>query len=242
MMDRGGIVGETLYWVISTLFSDVGAHLAFVVLAARRPAAPDRRLHLAADRPQLQASAQRCARHARACGHRARTRPRRRPQAHRLRGAAGRAAHRGAAITSPRTSPPGEVEDRRGRGRGARRRGEDPLAQVEREIQRARARASSAARGHERPRALHAAGQAALCRDRVRGPELRAARAQAAAPVGQGPGARHVQPGRDLHARWWSRWAISASRPSSSAASPARASRATSCGSRPAPRSRRSRS
>ncbi len=33
MMDRGGIAGETLYWVVSTLFSNVGAHLTFVVLA-----------------------------------------------------------------------------------------------------------------------------------------------------------------------------------------------------------------
>ena len=32
MMDRGGIAGETLYWVTSTLFSNAGAHLAFVAL------------------------------------------------------------------------------------------------------------------------------------------------------------------------------------------------------------------
>ena len=33
-MDRGGLVGEVLYWAISSLFSDVGAHLAFVFALA----------------------------------------------------------------------------------------------------------------------------------------------------------------------------------------------------------------
>ncbi len=32
MMDRGGIVGETLYWATSTLFSRAGAHLVFAFL------------------------------------------------------------------------------------------------------------------------------------------------------------------------------------------------------------------
>jgi S-DNA-T family DNA segregation ATPase FtsK/SpoIIIE len=32
MMDRGGVAGETIYWATSTLFSNPGAHLAFVVL------------------------------------------------------------------------------------------------------------------------------------------------------------------------------------------------------------------
>ena len=32
IMDRGGIVGETLYWATSTLFSRAGAHLVFVFL------------------------------------------------------------------------------------------------------------------------------------------------------------------------------------------------------------------
>lgn len=29
-MDRGGLVGASLYWLTSTLFSDAGAHIAFV--------------------------------------------------------------------------------------------------------------------------------------------------------------------------------------------------------------------
>ncbi len=33
-MDRGGVVGDTLYWVLSSLFSRAGAHLAFVVAFA----------------------------------------------------------------------------------------------------------------------------------------------------------------------------------------------------------------
>jgi DNA segregation ATPase FtsK/SpoIIIE, S-DNA-T family len=33
-MDRGGLVGEALYWAISSLFSDPGAHLAFVFTLA----------------------------------------------------------------------------------------------------------------------------------------------------------------------------------------------------------------
>ncbi len=32
MMDRGGVVGEALYWTASTLFSHAGAHLAFVFM------------------------------------------------------------------------------------------------------------------------------------------------------------------------------------------------------------------
>ena len=32
MMDRGGVAGETLYWATSTLFSDAGAHLAFLFM------------------------------------------------------------------------------------------------------------------------------------------------------------------------------------------------------------------
>ncbi len=32
MMDRGGVAGETLYWGTSTLFSDAGAHLAFLFM------------------------------------------------------------------------------------------------------------------------------------------------------------------------------------------------------------------
>ena len=128
MMDRGGVVGEALYWATSTLFSHAGAHLVFFFLMAGgallltgrrigdlvggvRAAAAHTRERLANELEHARADARRA------------------PGAG-LRGARGRAAHRGPA-PGPRARPAGAVAAE-GEAIDAE---EDPLAQVEREIQ-----------------------------------------------------------------------------------------------------------
>ena len=154
-------------------------------------AACDRGFDLAADR----GPAERRPRDALARGRRARTCPRRCPKA--PPGARRRAAHRGhAPRAGGRCHRRGR--DRRGGGRGPRARGGGPPCAGRARHPGQGAGGPAPTGGHERSRAVHAAGQAPLGRHRVGGIELRAARPQAAAPVDEGPGARHLQPGRDL--------------------------------------------
>ena len=189
-MDRGGIAGETLYWVTSTLFSNAGAHLAFVVMLLGGLLLLTGRVHLPADRQRsmrLRSGAHGMRARAGAELERARADAAHSAPCSRS-PRASRASRRCA--TSPRTTPPARSRSSRPRTRrsSARRR-------IRSRRSSARSTAGSprpprAAGGHERPRALHAAGQAPLRRHRVGGTELLAARAQAAAPAprkGQGP-------------------------------------------------------
>ena len=128
MMDRGGVVGEALYWATSTLFSHAGAHLVFFFLMAGgallltgrrigdlvggvRAAAVHTRERLADELEHARADARRTG-----AG---------------LRGARGRARASRSCLPDPEPDPPvslaaeGDALDAE----------EDPLAQVEREIQ-----------------------------------------------------------------------------------------------------------
>ena len=96
MMDRGGVAGETLYWATSTLFSNAGAHLAFLFMFMGGLL-----LLTGASISQLIAGLRtRRPRPAFPRRRRARARTCRRAQANGVRGAAGRAAARGPASRS----------------------------------------------------------------------------------------------------------------------------------------------
>ena len=194
MMDRGGIAGETLYWATSTLFSNAGAHLAFVFLLLGGLL-----LLTGASISQLIAGLRsRRTRHAHARGRGAGPGPRgRSARAQGARGARGRAADRGACTTRPEHAPTGEVEIVAAEDEALEAEEEDPLARVEREI-RGREPARAPAGGHERSRSSsHRRASAA-----PPSPSRRASATRCPTPSScatrQRAGARHVQPGRDL--------------------------------------------
>ena len=138
MMDRGGIAGELVYWVASTLFSKAGAHLLFVVLmlgglllltgasisqlvASVRSGAHGMRTRAGAELERARADA------------RKRTVPEEPPGEPRIAALAG----------DPGEDPTGEVEIVAAEDEALEREDEDPLVQVERDI-RGRATAAPA--------------------------------------------------------------------------------------------------
>ena len=179
-MERGGVVGESLYWATSTLFSRAGR-------TSRLPLPVSRRALLLTGRRigELVGGPPPGGRPGGNAPQRVRARPRRRdgtrPASRSPR------ATRGSRSCSPRaTSRPADpgvvaAED------DALESEEDPLTRVEREIQ-----GTVPPRSHRGRRARSLAadppGQAALRGDRVRGAPLPAARPEAAAQVRQEPG------------------------------------------------------
>ena len=182
MMDRGGVVGETLYWATSTLFSARGRASRLLLPDGRRSAAPDRAprspscsaaLARRRARPRagarLRAELERARADARTA-HRVSRSPR-----------ASRASRR--CCPSPRTSPTGEVEiasPPRTRRSTARRRTRSPRSSARSRTGRPRPRAPE---DTSDPALLTPQGKRRSGGDRVRGPHATAARPEAAAPL-----------------------------------------------------------
>ena len=212
MMDRGGVAGETLYWATSTLFSDAGAHLAFLFMFMAGVL-----LLTGASISQLIGGL--------------------RTGAHGLRARAGDELERARADARKRTKfeepagepriavlhhepeeeeqPTGEVAMVAAEDEALEAEEEDPLTRVEREI-RGRDDLPKAPEDTSDPGPVHSGGQTALGGDGVGGAQLRAPRPEAAAPLRQRL-RRPTPPTRTTSRSCWSRRsATSASRRRSS--------------------------
>ena len=235
MMERGGVVGESLYWATSTLFSHPGAHLVFFFLMAGGA------LLLTGRRiGDLIGGVRTAAVHARG------------RLASELEHARADAEGRTAAFEEPEGDPRIEVllpipslspthrvaVAAEGDALDSE---EDPLAQVEREIQN-RAPEDHPEAVEPDPSLLTPQGARRSGVTESEGRRYRLPDPKLLRKSGKGQGPDTANQDQIAQVRWSSRWATSASRRRSSAVSPVRASRAMSCGSRPAPRSPRSRS